>query len=106
VFFQEHASNLIPILIEFIRILMNLTVAVPKSSKSVNYQRVPPLVDEFMHKSIGKTRGKLFTNAKISHSDAVVMHNPVIAFRHSFLTHSAYPVKPHLQNHHFVKDLR
>ena len=59
-----------------------------------------------MRKSIGKTLEELFQNAKISHSDAPVTHNQAIAFRHSFLTHSACPVKPQLQNHHFVKDLR
>ncbi len=88
------------------RILSHCTLVVPKSSKTDNYQRVPPLVGAFLRKSIGKTLEELFQNAKISHSDAAVMHILVTAFRHTFLTHSACPVKPQLQNHHFVKDLR
>ena len=89
---------------------MDFTAAMHKSSKSVNYQRVPPLVGAFLRKSIGKTRYKLLRTVKISHSDAPATHNQVIAFRghllNDFLIHSAYPVKPQLQNHHFVKDLR
>ena len=81
-------------------------VAMSESLKTVNYQRVPPLVGAFLRKSIGKTLEELFQNAKISHSDATVMHILVTAFRHTFLTHSACAVKPQLQNHHFVKDLR
>ena len=51
----------------------------PKTSKTVNYQRVPPLVGHFLRKSIDKTGGEFHKNTKISDSDAAVTHNTHIA---------------------------